>query len=67
MSKKLKPINDLSAMSVDELNAIVDEWVSSAEGQAELDAAEKAVRAAVEKVERDTRVDAEQLRKAVTL
>lgn len=59
--------NRSSGMFRDELQRVVHEWLYSPEGQSALDEAEANVKAAVEKVERDTRVDPEDLRKPMTI
>lgn len=55
-----------SDVTIDEMEKLVEAWVSSKEGTEQLLATKESARIAAEKVTSDAQVDAEQLRQAVT-
>jgi len=54
------------AATIEEMSKVVEAWVSSNEGIAQLLATKESARIAAEKVTSDAQVDTEQLRQAVT-
>lgn len=54
-------------MTLQEMDRLVAAWAASPEGKKQLKATERSARAAGEKVISDAKVDAAQLRQAVTL
>ena len=54
-------------MTLEEMDRRVAEWVSSPQGKEQLQETQRAARAAADRVTSDAKIDAEQLRQAVTL
>jgi hypothetical protein len=68
MAKKSNKSNRLPPeMTLEEMDRRVAAWVSSPQGKEQLQETQRAARAAADRVTSDAKIDAEQLRQAVTL
>ena len=59
--------NTDSSMTIDDMERLMDAWSSTPEAEAQLLATKESVRRAAERISSDVRVDAELMRRAVTL